>query len=130
MVECEKLTVMRQEVEKEQKIGECILLYLLLVLNPKSYDGEMGEWQARHFRGREKGKGDVGVEKKKEKEEQKGEKMESLFCSIFEILTDAAKFDVTSSLCNNADLADDVGTSSDTYAFPSPSKSSGLVLVK
>ena len=88
MEECEKLTELRKEAERE-----------------------MGEWQTRHLRGREKGKGDVGVEKEKEKEEQKGEKMESFFfCSIYEFLTDAEKFDITSSLYNNADFVGDVGT--------------------
>ena len=42
-----------------------------------------------------KGKGDVGVEKEREKGEQKGEKMENFFCLIYEFLTDAEKFDVT-----------------------------------
>ena len=31
--------------------------------------------------------GDVGVEKEREKEEKKGEKMENFFCSIYEFLT-------------------------------------------
>ena len=53
----------------------------------------------------------VGVEREKEKEE----KMESLFCSIYEFLTDAEKFDVTSSLWNNADFVDDLGTSSSLF---------------
>ena len=36
---------------------------------------KMGEWRTRHLRSREKGKGDVGVKKEKEKEGRKGEKM-------------------------------------------------------
>ena len=82
-----KLTVLSREVEKEENIGE---------------------WRTRHLGGREKGKGDVGVENEGEKEEQKREKRESLFCSIYECRTDAERFDVTSSLCNSADFADDV----------------------
>ena len=43
----------------------------------------IGEWQTRHLRGREKRKGDVGVEKEREKKEKKGEKMENFF--LFDI---------------------------------------------
>ena len=63
--ECEKLTGLRKEAEREMK-----------------------EWQTRHLRGREKGKGGVGVEKEKEKEEQEWEKM---VCLIYEFLTDPEK---------------------------------------
>ena len=74
------------------------------------------------MRGREKGKEDVGVEKEKEKEEQKGEKMESFFCSLYEFLTDAGKFNATISLCNSLPSAVFVSISSsissvDTYVF-------------
>ena len=50
-----------------------------------------------------------GVEKEKEKEEQKGR---IFFTRYMNFLMDAGEFDVTSSLCNYADCADDVGTSS------------------
>ena len=80
MEECVELTKLRREVEKEDK---------------------MEQWQTRHLRSRKKGKGDVGVEKEREKGEQKGKEMENFFCLIYEFLTDAEKFDVTNFLCNN-----------------------------
>ena len=46
----------------------------------------LGEWRTRHLRGREKRKGDAGVEKEREKEKKEGEKMENFFCSIYEFL--------------------------------------------
>ena len=63
---------------------------------------KMGEWRTRHLRGRERGKGDVGVEK--EKEERKGGKMESVFCSIYEFLTDPEEFNKMNFLCNSLDV--------------------------
>ena len=42
----------------------------------------------------------MGFEKEREKEE--GQKMETLFCSVHEFLTDAENFDVTDFLCNNS----------------------------
>ena len=53
-------------------------------------------WRPRAvlWRSRKKGKGDVGVEKERGKEE----KMEILFCSVHEFLTDAGNFDVTNFL--------------------------------
>ena len=60
---CGKLTEVRKEVEKD----------------------EMEEWQTRHLRNRKKEKGDVRVERGREKEEgEKEEKLASLF-GIYDI---------------------------------------------
>ena len=64
---CIKLAEVRGGVEKDEY---CIVLYLLPVLNPKSY----------------------GIGKKDEMEEPKGEKMENFFCSVYDFLTDASFF--------------------------------------
>ena len=85
---------------------------------------KVGEWRTRPLRGRKKGKGDVGVKKEREKEEQKGEKMENFFCSIYEFLEDAERFDVTNFLCNNSPSADVVDDVVDTSSFIVPSSSS------
>ena len=77
---------------------------ILKIIYPHTLIFYQREWRIRHLRGREKGKEDVGVEKEREKEERKGEKMESFFCSIYEFLK--GKSDVTNSLCNNLPSAE------------------------
>ena len=82
MEECVKLTELTKEVEQEDKIEGL---------------------RTRDLRGRKKEKGDV---KDRGKEEQKGEKMEYFFYSIYEFLTNAEKFDVTNFFCSNFPPAD------------------------
>ena len=54
---------------------------------------ELAEWHTRHSRNRGKRKGDVGVEKEKEKlEVEEREPLAYFFYSVYEFLTDATNF--------------------------------------
>ena len=61
---------------------------------------EIAEWWKRHSGDRKRKKLTMWVEKEREREE--GEKMETFFCSVYEILMKARNFDVTNSPCNNS----------------------------
>ena len=51
-----------------------------------------------HLRNRKKEKGDVGVEKEREKKEgEKLEKLEVFFSTVYDFLSDFENFDITSS---------------------------------
>ena len=54
--------------------------YAKLTEARREAEKELVEWWTRHSRDRKRGKGDVGVEYEREKEE--GEKMENFFCSV------------------------------------------------
>ena len=84
--ECPKLTELKRELEK----GE----------------DEMVEWRTRHSpSGKQRDKGEMGVEKEKEKlEGERMEKMELLFGAVHSLLSDFERFDVTNFLSPIASL--------------------------